>query len=192
MQRPYPEEYALALTLRDGTPMVVRPIRPGDRRIEREFVLHLSQESKYFRFMTALRELSESMLNRFTQIDYDREMALIAVVREKGQETEIGVARYVVFADGVRCEFAVAVADAWQRRGVGAILVRKLAEIARARGLRTMEGMVLASNHKMLGLMNALGFSVGPEPGDASMKRVTKDLRALPAPFPKSVQSAGG
>jgi len=182
MQKPYPEEYAQTLTLRDGTQMVVRPIRPEDRQIEREFVHGLSAESKYFRFMSPLGELSDVALNRFTQIDYDREMALIAVVRENGQETEIGVARYVVFSDGVRCEFAVAVADAWQRHGVASTLVRKLAEIARARGLRTMEGLVLASNHKMMCLINKLGLRVEPEPGDASMKRVTMDLRALPAP----------
>ncbi len=176
MAKPYPSELVRTLTLRDGTRVVVRPIRPEDRQIEREFVQQLSSESKYFRFMSGLRELSEAMLNRFTQIDYDREMALIALVCENGKETEIGVARYVVNPDNTSCEFAVAVADAWQDRGVGTALILGLAAAARARGLRSMEGIVVARNSRMLGLMNALGFSIRAEPGDASIRHVTKQL----------------
>ena len=176
MAKPYPSELVRTLTLRDGTRVVVRPIRPEDRQIEKEFVQQLSNESKYFRFMSGLRELSEAMLNRFTQIDYDRELALIAMVCENAKETEIGVARYVVNADNISCEFAVAVADAWQNRGVGTALILGLAAAARARGLRTMEGIVVARNSKMLGLMNALGFSIRAEPGDASIRHVTKQL----------------
>ncbi len=174
----YPSELVHTLTLRDGTRVIVRPIRPEDRQIEREFVQKLSDESKHFRFMSALRELSEAMLSRFTQIDYDRAMALIAVVCENGLETEIGVARYFVDPDGTSCEFAVAVADVWQHRGVGSILILNLAEVARARGLQIMEGIVMAANHKMLGLMDALGFSIRSEPGNASVKHVSKQLGA--------------
>ena len=100
--------------MRDGTRVVLRPIRPEYRQIEKAFVQQLSDESKYFRFMSALHELNDAMLNRFTQIDYDQEMALIAVVCENALETEIGVARYIVSARGTSCEFAVAFADAWQ------------------------------------------------------------------------------
>lgn len=172
----YPSELVQALTLRDGTHVIVRPIRPEDRQIEREFVQKLSDESKYFRFMSAIRELNEAMLNRFTQIDYDKQMALIAVVCENGLETEIGVARYVVNADGTSCEFAVAVADAWQHRGVGSALILSLVDVARARGLHMIEGIVMAGNHKMLELMGALGFSIQPEPGDAAVRHVSKQL----------------
>ena len=176
MAKAYPSDLVQTLTLRDGTHVVVRPIRPEDRQIEREFVQRLSDESKYFRFMGALRELSESMLNRFTQIDYDREMALIAVVCENGRETEIGVARYVVNADNAGCEFAVVIADAWQHRGVGTALILCLAAVARSRGLQFMGGIVAAGNQKMLGLMNALGFRVQSDPGEASVKHVTRQL----------------
>jgi acetyltransferase len=176
MAKPYPSELVRTLILRDGTRVVVRPIRPEDRQIEREFVQQLSSESKYFRFMSGLRELSEAMLNRFTQIDYDREMALIAIVCENEKETEIGVARYVVNTDNTSCEFAVAVADAWQNRGVGTALILGLAAAARARGLLTMEGIVVARNSRMLGLMNALGFSIRAEAGDASIRHVAKQL----------------
>jgi acetyltransferase len=176
MAKPYPSELVRSLTLRDGTRVVARPIRPEDRQIEKEFVQRLSSEAKYFRFMSALGELSEAMLSRFIRIDYDREMALIAVVCENEKETEIGVARYVVNADNTSCEFAVAVADAWQNRGVGTALLLALAAAARARGLLTMEGIVMARNSRMLGLMSALGFSIGAEPGDASIRHVTKRL----------------
>lgn len=176
MVNPYPSQLVQSITLRDGTRVMVRPIRPNDRQIEAEFVQKLSNESKYFRFMGALRELNDAMLNRFTQIDYDNEMALIAVVSENGLETEIGVARYIVNADGISCEFAVAVADAWQHRGLGSILVSSLVDAAGARGLQSMDGIVMAGNHKMLGLMHALGFSIRSEPGDASVKHVSKQL----------------
>ena len=178
MAKPYPAELVRHLNLRDGTRVILRPIRPEDRQIEKEFVQKLSDESKYFRFMSALRELNDAMLNRFTQIDYDREMALIAVVCENALETEIGVARYIVNARGTSCEFALAVADAWQQRGVGSILLCNLIDAARARGLQTMEGMVMAGNNKMLGLMSALGFGIRSEPGNSSIKLVTKQLDA--------------
>ena len=178
MAKPYPAELVRHLNLRDGTRVILRPIRPEDRQIEKEFVQKLSDESKYFRFMSALRELSDAMLNHFTQIDYDREMALIAVVCENALETEIGVARYIVNARGTSCEFALAVADAWQQRGVGSVLLCNLIDAARARGLQTMEGMVMAGNNKMLGLMSALGFGIRSEPGNSSIKLVTKELDA--------------
>jgi acetyltransferase len=184
MVKPYPSELARNLTLRDGTRVVVRPIRPEDRQIEREFVQQLSNESKYFRFMSGLRELSDAMLNRFTQIDYDRELALIAIVCENAKETEIGVARYVVNPDNASCEFAVAVADAWQNRGVGTALILGLVAAARARGLLTMEGIVVARNSRMIELMHALGFSVRAEPGDASIRHVTKQLDMPSTIFP--------
>ena len=127
--------------------------------------------------MSALHELNDAMLNRFTQIDYDQEMALIAVVCENARETEIGVARYIASAGGTSCEFALAVADAWQHRGLGSILLCNLIDAARAHGLQTMEGMVITGN-KMLGLMSAFGFGIRSEPGNASIKLVTKQLDA--------------
>lgn len=91
----YPSELIWRWMLPDGTRILIRPIRPEDRWIEREFVRNLSSESRYFRFMSAVNELSEAMLNRFTRIDYARELALIAVVTEDAHEKEIAVVRYV-------------------------------------------------------------------------------------------------
>ena len=93
---PYPHHLVERLTLPDGTEPIIRPIRPEDAEIEQNFIRSLSDQAKYFRFMQAIKELTPEMLVRFTQIDYDREMALIGVVEEQGNEVQIGVARYYV------------------------------------------------------------------------------------------------
>ena len=113
--RPYPAHLVRSATLADGASLVIRPIAPADAAIEQEFVRNLSAESRYFRFMDALRELSPQMLSHFTQVDYDRHMALVAVSGES-DETEVAVARYTVSPDDVSCEFAIVVADAGNDR----------------------------------------------------------------------------
>lgn len=180
---PYPVELVHSRTLRDGTRVVIRPIRPEDRQIEKDFVHNLSDESRYFRFFNALRDLSEAALTRFTQVDYDKEMALIAVICDNGRETEIGVARYSVNPDGTSCEFAIAVADAWQRKGIGSMLMRSLMNAACSRGLEIMEGLVLSGNARMLALTDGLGFTLDANAGDPSQRHVVKKLatRDLPA-----------
>lgn len=180
---PYPVELVQRWTLRDGTRMVIRPIRPEDRQIEQDFVHNLSDESRYFRFFNALRDLSETVLTRFTQVDYDKKMALIAAICENGRETEIGVARYSTNPDGRSCEFAIAVVDAWQRRGIGSRLMHSLMDAARARGLGTMEGWVLSGNAGMQAMMDGLGFTIYADAGDPSLRHVVKNLatRDIPA-----------
>tara|TARA_R110002110_G_scaffold205066_5_gene416857 strand:+ start:36693 stop:39374 length:2682 start_codon:yes stop_codon:yes gene_type:complete len=156
---PYPPELEKTWHLPDGTDIVVRPIRPEDAAIEQTFVSELSAESKYFRFMSHLDKLSPLMLARFTQIDYDREMALVALTSEDSSAAKIvGVARYISNPDGSSCEFALTVADAWQKRGIGSQLMQRLMSVARERGLEVMEGDVLSRNRKMLRLCTRLGF----------------------------------
>lgn len=173
---PYPTHLESHWQQADGTDILIRPIRPEDAEIEQEFVRNLSNEAKYFRFMDTLQELSQTMLVRFTQIDYDREMALIAVTGEGDTETELAVARYVINPDGESCEFALVVADDWQKRGFGRKLMIRLMEAARAKGLRSMEGEVLGSNRPMLKLVQALGFKITTSDEDPSIKKVVKDL----------------
>jgi acetyltransferase len=126
--------------------------------------------------MYNLSELSQEMLARFTQIDYDREMALIAVVEQNGQETEIGVTRYVINADGVSCEFAIVVSEAWRRRGIAGRLMEKLIECARDKRLEVMEGFVLQDNQEMIEFCRSLGFSVGRDTDDPRLVKVRKGL----------------
>jgi len=174
---PYPAHLVFDWNLPDGRTVTVRPIRPEDAQIEQQFVRNLSPESKYFRFMDTLRELTPAMLARFTQIDYSREMAFIAVLREGGGEREIGVCRYVTNPDAETCEFALVVADEWQRRGLGRRLMGALIDVARARGLKQMFGHVLAQNTPMLTLVELLGFELSADPEDPSTRRVTLAMR---------------
>ena len=102
----------------DGLKVVIRPIKPEDAELEVEFVRKLSPETEYYRFMNTMRELPPAMVTRLTQIDYDREMAFVAVIEEDGKEYEVGVCRYAVNPDGESCEFAIVVADDWQKKGL--------------------------------------------------------------------------
>jgi acetyltransferase len=173
---PYPQHLIERVPLPDGTDLTIRPIRPEDAEMEQAFVRGLSEQTKYFRFMQAIKELSPEMLVRFTQIDYDREMALIGVVQENGRELQVGVARYMTRPGGDSCEFAIVVADRVRSRGIGARLMSSLMRNARARGLRIMEGEVLSANTRMLALMKSLGFRIETDPHDTSVKLVTKVL----------------
>lgn len=173
---PYPQHLIEHVPLPDGTDLIIRPIRPEDAQIEQDFIRSLSEQTKYFRFMQAIKELTPEMLVRFTQIDYDREMALIGVMEESGSEIMVGVARYMSRPGGDTCEFAIVVSDAVQGRGIGARLMRSLMHNARQRGLRIMEGEVLSANNTMLALMRSLGFRVETDRHDPSLKLVSKVL----------------
>jgi acetyltransferase len=172
---PYPPQLETSWQLPDGTDVRVRPIRPEDAEIEQDFVQNLSPESKYFRFMQSMDKLTPLMLARFTQIDYDREMALVAVVNEHTPEARIlGVARYVSNPDRQSCEFALTVADELQQKGIGRQLMQRLMTIARDRGIEIMEGDVLSHNSKMLRLCENLGFRAvhnHEEPDVVSVRR---------------------
>lgn len=173
---PYPSHLLSHLQLADGTNITIRPIRPEDASIEQSFVRDLSPESKYFRFMASMNELTQKMLVRFTQLDYNRELALIAVLEHAGKEIELGVARYVMNPDGESCEFALVIADAWQNRGIGSRLMSALIEAARQRGFKIMDGEILASNHNMLDLAGSLGFNIHSNPDDQNIKMAQKRL----------------
>jgi acetyltransferase len=173
---PYPIHLISDEQLNDGTDIVIRPIRPEDAEIEQAFIRGLSAESKYFRFMNSIHELSLEMLVRFTQIDYHNEMALVAINPDPKGEEEIGVARYMTNPDKKTCEFAIVVSDKWQGKGIARLLMQKLIDIARNRGLEVMEGQVLANNYRMLELMISLNFQIGNDPGDPGIKLVVQRL----------------
>ena len=174
---PYPVHLVQEWQMNDGKVVTIRPIRPEDAELEQEFVKNMSDESRYYRFMDTLRELTQTMLVRFTQIDYDREMALVATINDdEGKESQIGVSRYVVNPDGESVEFALAVGDGWQKCGVGRKLMTALIDCARSKGYRAVVGDVLSTNTKMFRLMTSLGFTIHPHPDDTAVKRVVKPL----------------
>ena len=168
---PYPIELERQVRLKDGSALMLRPIRPDDAEREQAFVAKLSDASRYSRFQHSVTALSAEMIARFTQLDYDREMALLLMV--PGMDEIAGVARYYPNVDRVSAEFACAVADAWQGRGVGTVLMKALIACARDAGYVSMDGAVLSTNAAMLALTERLGFVAedGHEP-DHTVKMV--------------------
>ncbi len=154
---PYPTELEGELALRDARRVRVRPIRPEDAGRELRFFAGLSERSRYHRFMQHLPQLSPRMLARFTQLDYDRELALVAL--HSHEDSFIGVGRYAPNPDGKTAEFALTVADAWQGQGLGRALLQRLCEAARAAGYEALYGHILTDNREMLELAMRMGFA---------------------------------
>jgi acetyltransferase len=170
----YPGHLIETQRLADGTPVVIRPIAAHDRRRHWRFVCSLSLQTRYHRLMSA-RCLLPGELRRMVEIDYQREMALVATTADG--ESEVGVARYVRSdagdGDEYSAEFAIVVADAWQRRGLGKQLLRSLRNAAASSGISRLGGITLATNTPMIRLARRLGFEISTEPGDWTVKRVT-------------------
>jgi acetyltransferase len=182
---PYPARYEKTLPMRGGGEYTIRPIHPDDAQMLKKLVSELSPESRYFRFVSSMAELPPSMLARFTLIDYDREMALVAVIKERvagpdGDMTEteriVGVSRYVTNPDQSSCEFALVVADDFNGKGMGSRLMESIMDVARDKGLAEIEGLVLANNAGMLKLMRGLGYQVKSYAEDPDFKLVTHSL----------------
>jgi acetyltransferase len=173
---PYPAHLVTHWQLPSGNDVLIRPIRPEDADLTQGFVRSLSEESKYFRFMDTVSELSPVALAHLTQIDYTREMALLALTEIDSREIELGVARYAINPDGESCEFALVVDDRWQKQGIGHKLMDVLMDVARSKGLKVMEGEVLKTNRSMLKLVDALGFHVEAHPEDDAVRKVSRRL----------------
>jgi acetyltransferase len=173
---PYPIELVADVPLRDGTMLHVRPIMPEDAELERSFVNGLSAQTRYFRFFYRLHELTPAMLARFTQVDYDRELALVAIDDRAGTPEIIGVARYIGNSDQESAEFAVVVADAWQNRGVARLLMERLIACAKKRGLKRLEGAVLRNNPNMIRFTEGLGFVAHDDPEEPEQVNAVLEL----------------
>ena len=155
---PYPDEQEAHLVCRSGEHLFIRPIRPEDAPLLVENFQSLSKRSIYRRFFSPVKQLSPDMIARFTQIDYDREIALVAISEEQNREKLIGVARIINSPNQIEAEFSVLVADQWQGQGVGRELLSRCLTIAKQRGIEMVEGFVLAENTQMLALGKKLGF----------------------------------
>lgn len=160
----------------NGTAVTVRPIRAEDEELEADFVRRLSDDSRYRRFMLTLRELSPAKLEYLTHVDQVGHVALIATVEKDGRTLSVGVARYVVDASGRGCEFSIAIDDGWQRTGLAGVLMQELMEVARARGIASMDGIVLAANAEMLHFARQLGFQIEHDPEDRTVVRIVRAL----------------
>jgi acetyltransferase len=160
----------------NGIAYGIRPIRRTDAALERAFFASLSPQSRYLRFMHCMNEPSDEFIARLVNVDYQNTMALVAVVGTGDAERFVGVARYAVDENRRDCEFAVAVSDDWQCRGIGTTLAPLLFEYAAEAGFESIYGTVLADNRRMLELMEWLGLTIEKADGPTTV-RATRRLR---------------
>jgi acetyltransferase len=174
--RPYPQELEERIALH-GAEVILRPIRPEDEPQHARFLAAIDPDDLHLRFFRVVRAFAHTELARFTQIDYDREMAFVAVARGAAGDGEtLGVVRAISDPEGERAEFAILIRSDLKGQGLGALLMDKLVRYCRARGIRTIVGDVLAHNDRMLSLARELGFTVAATDDGATL-RVTLALR---------------
>jgi acetyltransferase len=165
---PYPNEHEARVSVNGLENLFIRPIRPEDAPLLEKLFESLSERSVYMRFFTHLKRMDHRMLAHFTQIDYDRHIALTAISETDAEEKMIGVARVLLERNLKKAEFSAAVGDQWQGKGIGAELLKRCIAIAKRRGVKTIYGIVLAGNTQMLALSRKMGFRIknvsrGPE-----------------------------
>ncbi|MCA9103211.1 MAG: bifunctional acetate--CoA ligase family protein/GNAT family N-acetyltransferase [Pirellulales bacterium] len=158
--RPYPEEYKKTFRLKDGTTILLRPIKPEDEPMWHALLASCSQESLWFRFRYLFKQTTHEMATRFCYIDYDRELAIVAEVEDGDGRKLIGVGRLVADADHTNAEYAVLVADAYQGRGLGALLTEYCLGICQSWGIDSVVAETAPSNRRMLGIFKRFGFSL--------------------------------
>jgi acetyltransferase len=180
--RPYPAEYAAPWRTRDGVPFTIRPIRPEDEPLLARFHATLSERSVYFRYLRPMvlgQRVSHERLSRICFIDYDREMVLVAEREGRDGERELlGVGRLSKLHWRDEAEFALVVSDAFQKRGLGSELLRRLLAIGRREKLRRIVGYISAENGEMLRVARAAGFQTRRSPDDLSLVDAVIDLPA--------------
>lgn len=155
---PYPSQYLFDITLKDGLKATIRPIKPEDELLEKEMFNNLSRQTQYFRFFGYIKDVTHEMLARYTQIDYEREMALMAEIEEDGVKKMIGVVRMVNDVGDESAEYAILVADPWQGKGLGSILTDLILEITKENGIKTVYATVLKANTTMVNMFKKRGF----------------------------------
>ncbi len=158
--RPYPVEYEEVVTLRSDEQILLRPILPEDEPKHADFIHHVSKEDLYRRFFTEVGEFNHEALANLTQIDYDREMAFVAIAHLGGERSIIGVSRALINPDNTDAEFAILIQTDQKGKGLGQLLMRKIIDYCQQKGTRQMSGMTMPSNSGMLGLARKLGFKV--------------------------------
>lgn len=157
---PYPSEYITDFTLKNGEKAILRPIEPEDEFMEKEMFSNFSERTQRFRFFQLIKDISHEELVRYTQIDYDREIAIIAVVHEDGKDKMAGVVRLIADQYNETAEFAIVIADPWQNLGLGNKFTDYIIDIAKARGIQKIYANILADNHIMLHMFRSRDFTL--------------------------------
>ncbi|HUZ31515.1 MAG TPA: bifunctional acetate--CoA ligase family protein/GNAT family N-acetyltransferase [Xanthobacteraceae bacterium] len=164
--RPYPTEWVRHMQLRDGTPILVRPVRPEDEPLYPPFFAAVTEDDLRLRFFAPVKDFSHAFIARFTQIDYARAMAFIALDATSGEM--LGVVRLHSDADYQSGEYAVLVRSDLKSRSLGWLLMQLIIEYARSEGLRVVSGQVLQENTTMLQMCRELGFQIESDPQEPS------------------------
>jgi len=172
-----PQDLETTATLRDGTSIALRPIRAGDEPLLEDLFAHMSREDVRLRFFAPIRELSRTLTDRLSRLDYQREMAIIA----QHNEMTVGAASYFTEPGTKSAEFAITVRSDWHGRGVGYLLLTRLIDVARDAGVDELFGIILRENRPMLAVCHDLGFVTAREPDDPTVVRVRKLLSATHA-----------
>jgi len=162
--------------LSTGQSLLVRPVRHDDGEREQAFVCGLSLESRYQRMLSAGIKVTPEWIDSMTHIDYRRHMAFAVTTTSNDAERFVAVGRYVVDPQTSSADVALVLADAWQGQGLGRRLLALLVQHAASAGIREAVGVVLATNVAMLGLARSMGFVVKPEPGDATVRQISRQL----------------
>lgn len=157
---PYPKEYITSFTLKNKKKVVLRPIKPEDESMEAEMFARFSEETARHRFFHQIKDITHELLIRYTQIDYDREIAIIAELTEKKKKVMIGVVRLIADPYNETAEFAVVVADPWHFQGLGNKFTDYILEIARARGIKKIYAKFLRDNNPMIAIFEKRGFTI--------------------------------
>src|SRR3974390_1888674 len=172
--RPYPKAWERHLALPDGSKLFVRPIRPEDEVLYPAFLTAVTQDDLRLLFFAPVKEFSHSFIARFTQIDYARAMAFIALEEATGQM--LGVVRIHADSEYRSGEYAILVRSDLKGHGLGWLLMELMIEYARAEGLESIRGQVLQENRTMLQMCRQLGFQITSDPEDSSILVVTLPL----------------
>ncbi len=151
-----------------GESVTIRPQHPVDSALEAHFIRNLSVETKHYRFLGGVKELSPAELKRLCDVDGRHSMAFVATVQKDGQETQIGVSRYSERPSDAVGEMAITIADAWQHKGLGQLLAKRLFTYARTHGVKKLYSVDLADNSAMRDLAHELGMSARRDPDDAN------------------------
>jgi acetyltransferase len=178
--RPYPKQWERHTTTTDGTPLLLRPVRPEDEELLRQFFAQVSPDDLRLRFFAPVRDFGHAFIARLTQLDYARAMAFFAIDESSGEL--LGGVRIHADANYQTAEYAVLVRSDLQGRGLGWLLMRMILEYARAEGLRRIEGQVLRENTTMLAMCAELGFIAAADADDPGIVNVSLDLNETPRP----------
>jgi len=156
----YPEDYTTTTVMKDGIKVVLRPIEPEDFKLEKKMFTKFSKETQRMRFFTYINKVTSEMIRRYTDVDKDVEVGIMAEIKIKGKSEMAGVVRLITDEDGESGEMAIVVADPWQKKGLGSKMIDHITEIACKRGLHKIHTFTLPDNFLMQKMLKKKKFRI--------------------------------